>query len=279
MTRQTPVIETLNHIVPLLGLAGEVGELVSEYKKHLRDGASHQLYKEKVQEELGDILWYLADAADSFDLELDQVAEKNLAKCKERWGRSNGEERSHFDAAFPAHERFPRTMDVLFIPLVHDGHYKVQMLTDGVPMGDPLTDNTYEEDGYRFHDVFHLTCMAKLGWSPVIRELKNLKRRSDPKVKEVQDGGRAQVIEEGISALAFAYAQEHGFLENVRAVDYNLLRTIKGMTKHLEVSACTPSEWESVLICAYNVWRELKRQDGGTVHLDLYSRTIDLQQT
>ena len=44
-------------VVPLLGLAGETGELLSEYKKHLRDGDSHLLFRERVSEELGDLLW------------------------------------------------------------------------------------------------------------------------------------------------------------------------------------------------------------------------------
>jgi len=45
----------------LLGLAGEAGTLLSEYKKHLRDGDAHQLHKERVAEELGDLLWYLVE--------------------------------------------------------------------------------------------------------------------------------------------------------------------------------------------------------------------------
>ena len=32
-------------VVPLMGLAGEVGELLSEFKKHLRDGSAHQLFE------------------------------------------------------------------------------------------------------------------------------------------------------------------------------------------------------------------------------------------
>ena len=49
--------------VPLLGLAGETGELLSEYKKHLRDGSAHLLFKDRVAEELGDLLWYVANVA------------------------------------------------------------------------------------------------------------------------------------------------------------------------------------------------------------------------
>ena len=57
-------------IVPLLGLAGETGELLSEYKKHLRDGEAHVLFKDRVAEELGDLLWYIANVASKFDLAL-----------------------------------------------------------------------------------------------------------------------------------------------------------------------------------------------------------------
>ena len=72
-------------IVPMLGLAGETGQLLSEYKKHLRDGAAHRMFKERVGEELGDLLWYIANVASKFGLDLDQIAEKNLDKVRARF--------------------------------------------------------------------------------------------------------------------------------------------------------------------------------------------------
>lgn len=45
---------------PLLGLAGEVGSLLSELKKKQRDPASYRSHSDAVTEELGDVLWYLA---------------------------------------------------------------------------------------------------------------------------------------------------------------------------------------------------------------------------
>ena len=53
-------------IVPILGLAGEAGELLNEYKKKLRDGDSHVRFHDRVTEELGDVLWYLAEIATQF---------------------------------------------------------------------------------------------------------------------------------------------------------------------------------------------------------------------
>ncbi len=73
-------------MIPLAGLASETGELLGEYKKYLRDGESHKLFKERLAEEVGDLLWYVANVATKFGLDLAQVAEQNLAKCEGRWG-------------------------------------------------------------------------------------------------------------------------------------------------------------------------------------------------
>src|SRR6266478_2725286 len=82
--------DVLSLIVPMLGLAGETGQLLSEYKKHLRDGEAHRLFKERVSEELGDLLWYVANVASKFDLTLDKIAEDNLRKVRDRWGEGHG---------------------------------------------------------------------------------------------------------------------------------------------------------------------------------------------
>ena len=42
----------------------------------------------------------------------------------------------------------------------------------------------------RFHDIFHLSYAAILGWSPTVRALLRCKRKSDPRVDEVEDGGK-----------------------------------------------------------------------------------------
>jgi NTP pyrophosphatase (non-canonical NTP hydrolase) len=77
-------------IVPMLGLAGETGQLLSEYKKHLRDGDAYKLFKERVGEELGDLLWYVANVASKFGLDLDQIAADNLRKVGARATMDHG---------------------------------------------------------------------------------------------------------------------------------------------------------------------------------------------
>ena len=85
-TDRNPGTDEKAMMIPLAGLASEAGELLGEYKKYLRDGDSHKLFKERFAEELGDLLWYVANVATKFGLDLTQVAEQNLAKCEGRWG-------------------------------------------------------------------------------------------------------------------------------------------------------------------------------------------------
>jgi len=269
-------------IVPLLGLGGEAGSLLSEYKKHLRDGIAHSRFAATVAEELGDVLWYLAAIASRMNLNLDEIAMTNLAKAQDRWRGADDEQAGlRFepilpDAAYPRQEQFPRVFSVRFEESVEGGRRRVRIVRDGSPVGDLLTDNAYEDDGYRYHDVFHLSYAAVLGWSPILRKLMGCKRRSNTVVDEVEDGGRAQVIEEAVSAYVYQYASQHAFLEGVGVLDYALLRTLKELTGGLEVGRCTFREWEEAILAGFKVWRGLVRQRSGTVVCDLRARSITL---
>jgi len=72
-------------MIPLLGIAGETGTLLSEFKKKIRDKESYDGFKERAQEELGDVLWYLSNLATHLGLSLSEIAAKNLHKTQERW--------------------------------------------------------------------------------------------------------------------------------------------------------------------------------------------------
>lgn len=260
-------------MVPLLGLAGETGELLSEYKKHLRDGSAHLLFKDRVAEELGDLLWYVANVAAKFDLKLEAIAQGNLQKTKDRWGNPDTSSIG-FDAEYTEDERFPRTFEVQLSEVIVKGKTKIRAHIDGTQIGDDLTDNADDPDGYRFHDVFHLGYVAVLGWSPVIRKLLKRKRRSNPKVDEVQDGGRAQVIDESVAALVFEYAKGHNWLEGVADLDYQLLRTIKGVTSLLEVRERSMGEWQRAILLGFDVWRAVLKSGGGRILVDLDAQDL-----
>ena len=267
-------------VVPLLGLAGEAGELLSEYKKHLRDGKAHRLFKERVLEELGDLLWYIANLSSKFNLDLGYVAEHNLQKCRDRWGGEDAAQTEIyiFDDNFPEKERLPRKFKVEITEVHKNNSVKMQAFINGEQIGNDLTDNSDSIDGYRFHDVFHFSYAAILGWSPVTRSNLNCKRKSNPSIDEVQDGGRASAIEEGISALVFSYAEKHNFLEGVSILDDQLLKIINNMTSYsLEVSKCSLHDWEKAILRGYEVWRQVNENQGGIVIVDLDERSLIYQ--
>ncbi|MFC8705838.1 nucleoside triphosphate pyrophosphohydrolase family protein [Streptomyces anulatus] len=263
-------------LVPLLGLIGETGSVITAYKKRLRDGANVAPSKPQLREELGDALWYIAALANRLDLNLEDVAAASLEKAKDRWRATPANERMRFDADYPAHEQLPRKTTVTFTPTLNPDGRNVIVVTreDGSTAGDPLTSASHIEDDYRFHDALHLGHAAVLGWSPVTRFLLGCKRRSRPGVDEAEDGGRAIAIEEGISALVFSYASRHRYFEDVRHVDHELLTTIDHMTAHLEVNVLRTADWEKAIMTGYDAWRQLRKYGGGVLELDLDAQTV-----
>jgi NTP pyrophosphatase (non-canonical NTP hydrolase) len=274
-TDQKPGTDDAALTVPLLGLVGEAATLQSEFKKRLRDGEAHARFPEQVAEELGDVLWYVANIAHKLGLSLEQIAEKNLEKTRGRWLKSLVP-RSLFDAEYAPDEQLPRSFEYTFAYVVVKGVEKIVLRDkDGVQIGDPLTDNANKDDGYRFHDVLHLGHAAVLGWSPVLRKLIGRKRRSVQTVDDVEDGGRAWVIDEAIAAAVYEYAERHRFLEGALRVDWELLRSIKRLTAGYEVARCTAAEWEIAILTGLRVWRQVRQADGGTVRGDLLQRTLE----
>jgi NTP pyrophosphatase (non-canonical NTP hydrolase) len=256
-------------LVPLLGLSGEVGSLLTLYKKWLRDGDAYQVVEERIGEELGDILWYVSAVARRKNLHLSKLAAANLEKTASRWLQPT--DRLLFDEAYTDSERLPRSFTA---ELRNDDKGLVNLIINGRSFGAKLKDNAYENDGYRFHDIFHLAAATMLGWSPVLRALLEKKRKSNASVDEVEDGGRAIAIEEGVSAVVFSYASQHSFFDGVSTIDWSLLRTCHEMTSRLEVGSRTLYEWEQMLLKCYEVWRQVRENGGGIIQCDLIARTF-----
>ena len=70
-------------IVGVMGLCGESGEAIDIVKKWLAQG--HELDKEHLAKELGDIAWYLAETATALDLALEDIFAANIEKLKKRY--------------------------------------------------------------------------------------------------------------------------------------------------------------------------------------------------
>jgi len=266
--------------IVMLGLSGEIGSLSTEYKKKLRDGDNYALFKEKLIEELGDIIWYLTSIATIEDIPLSQILTSNLKKTQDRWADLQGIkqlelEGEFLDDGYEENEKFPREFVAEFKEGIDKkGKKCVDIFVNGEKFGDPIRDNHYEDDYYRYHDIFHFSYVTVLGWSPTSRGLMHRKRRSNEKVNEIEDGGRAIVIDEAISALVFEHAKIHNYYEGVTTLDEKLLQTIRLLTGHLEVKKVTLKQWEQAILTGFEVWRKMRVAKKGRVICNLEEREM-----
>ena len=84
MTTLNPALSSKDVLInSVMGLCGESGEAIDIVKKWLHQG--HELDKAHLAKELGDIAWYLAEAATALDLPLEQIFQDNLDKLKRRF--------------------------------------------------------------------------------------------------------------------------------------------------------------------------------------------------
>lgn len=264
----------------LLGLAGEVGNLSAEYKKQQRDSVGYRAFRDEVREELGDLIWYAAALARRCDLDLADVLAANLHKTEQRFNRPDTPP-AHplFDEDLPPEEQFPRQLDITFCETTEtDRGAKpvpvVRIYRGAEPVGDPLDDNRDDNDDYRYHDALHLAHMAVLGWSPTFRRLLDVKRKGDRDIDRIQDGGRSSALEEGLTAYVFSVATEHSLFASSHQIPADLIKACQRMTSHLEVAERTAADWEYAILAGYNVFRQLQKHRGGTVHADLIARSL-----
>jgi len=278
--------------IATLGLTSEIGSIVSAIKKEtLREGGaiSSPLAKAELSEELGDaqlmwhllpdiekdvnpdligrpvniilseIAWHLCAIASLYKLDIDDIAQANFEKSNAR--HKSDKPTPLYDEGFPKHEQLPRYFEIEFHSI---SKYISQMYWNGDKLGDPLKDQYFVGDGYRFHDVMHLANAAVLGWSPVLRDLMKRKRVSCPSTKQSEDGGRSAVVEElvvkYIHAEAVRRAKEFQgnicaedrvlFPEN-REIPFSLIKKVRELTIGHEVYANKYWEWELAIIEGY----------------------------
>lgn len=185
----------------------------------------------------------------------------------------NTEQLTFFDSDFREPEQLPRRFTVSFETVPGRIRSKTKVSIDGTQVGDIIDDNALENDGYRFHDVFHYTFAALLGWSPCTRSMTKRKRKSNQLLDEIEDGARATITEEAISLLLFNEAKQRNLFESSNAVDSRLLDQIRNMTACFEVSARSKQDWEKAILTGYSLFRELVDHDGGKVRFDMNTRS------
>lgn len=211
------------------------------------------------------------DALHAAKLSFADVAWGNLRKARGAFLEPQPGDLIDFDVKFGIEEQLPRLFKIR-VNQRDSGRSYLQW--NGVFIGEPLTDNCPDPDGYRFHDVFHFAYAAILHWSPVTRALIKHKRKSNPEYDETQDSGRAIVVEEGLTAWIFTRAKELDFFQGQEHISLGILKTIGEFVTGYEVSKCPFKLWERAILGGYEVFRQVREAQGGWIIGDRGLRTI-----
>ena len=260
----------------LLHLADSIGSIVRDHQAGtLNDN------QPAVSTHLITILRILIHAANEAGVTLDHAARDNLEKIFDRWPQKR-EYPKPFDRGFPDHEQLPRhvTIDIFECPAKIQGKSYVIQRCNGINIGDRLTDNRMTPDDYRFHDVFHYAYAAVLGWSPVTRALFRVKRKSDDRIDEAEDGARAILIEEGLATWIFAHAKRLRFFDGICPGDLNfgLLKDIRSFVSGYEAERCPLWLWEEAILQGYAAFRFLKEHRCGKVHVHMIQHKLTVER-
>jgi len=171
-------------------------------------------------------------------------------------------------------ESLPTHFTVRFLELVGGEYPQVQVIRSESHLGDIIDDNCYEDDGYRYHDIFHYTFATLLDWSPCARSMMKRKRKSAPELDRIEDGARATITEEAISLMLFNEAKDNEYFEYTEKIDDRILDIIVGMTRGFEGCKITKLEWEKAILKAYEIFRQLIRNRGGIVTFDAIEKMV-----
>ncbi|WP_415810481.1 nucleoside triphosphate pyrophosphohydrolase family protein [Litorimonas haliclonae] len=214
------------------------------------------------------------DAVQASKVSFAAIVRGNIVKVRGRFLKPSIESLPDFDLNFSEEEQLPRKFRIEITQRANSRSY---LRWKGVFIGDPLSDNIGDPDGYRFHDVFHFANAAVLHWSPTFRALIKHKRKSDKDVDEAQDSGRAIVIEEGLTAYIFSYAKTLNLFEGQTSVSFDLLKAVENFVRGYEVEDCPLHLWESAILQGYDVFRKVHEHNGGVIIGDREKRTLSFE--
>ena len=263
-THPVAQVITINDIAPLDSVLLRLGEQAAQLLKlDLNAGT--------VKPQLLGFIRVYIEAVQASCISFSAVLNGNICKTRGRFIQPSADDLPDFDAKFPQEEQLPRHFEIEISQRANGRSY---LRWNGVFIGDPLSDNIADRDGYRFHDVFHFANAAILHWSPTFRALIKHKRKSKQAVEEAQDSGRAIVIDEGLSAYIFSYAKQLNFFDRHKTMSFDLLKAIRNFVRGYEVEACPLYQWESSILQGYDVFRDVLKHNGGVVIGNRDERTL-----
>ena len=266
--KRNPAFETT-----LLQLAQDVGALIEDHNAGNLSGNRDLLARR-----LAAIMGRLLQSTKEAGVTLEAAAVKNLSKNFDRWPRERVRP-TPFDETANPNERLPRLLKIeIFEREIGDQRFVYQRCND-IFIGDRLTDNAAVADNYRFHDVFHFAHMAVLGWSPVIRALLHLKRKSTPKIDETEDGARAILIEEGVTTWIFGQAKELHFFDGLGPgkLPLDMLKHVRQFVAGYEVGERPLWLWEEAILQGYEAFRFLCKHRRGRLIVDMNNHNLRIE--
>ena len=236
-----------------------------------------------INDTLGEIAWHISALASIYKLRLSDIAQGNIEKVSFRLDRRHPTP-LHDEEHLPATQRFPRRFEIAFVSFAE---HQCRMYFNGRRLGDDLTDNSREDDGYRYHDIMHLANVAKLGWSPVLRGLMGIKRKANALTDEIEDGARAKIVEELVIKAVHSEGQRLAANQGpvprgqpVRMfaepgdVTFRLLKFVRDLVIGLEAHNNRFWEWEDSIRHGHEIFHRLRCEGQGTVTVDLEDRSI-----
>ena len=138
----------------VMGLCGESGEAIDIVKKHLAQG--HELNREALIKELGDVAWYLAETAYALDVPLEEVLQRNIDKLKARYPQG-----------FETEKSICREENLRF------EYAKEQDIDEIYALYHSLTQAPYSTWSEEYPSFSHVQEDVRNGWSIVMRNQEN----------------------------------------------------------------------------------------------------------
>ena len=261
-------------------------QLSRDFLPNKEMGLNHEVRPKDPVDALGEIMWHLSALASLYKLTLSDIL--SLTRDKARF-------RNPMNKPGPSHdnkvvgEHFPDRFEVHFVDGgdARSNMYWIQDDRVVAKLGATLTDNDHDGDGYRFHDVMHIAFAVHLGWSPNLRAFMDLKRRSSKATDEVEDGGRAKILEEAVILKIHRRAEDfegyfvdagkvvHGSPYNEPdAMSFEFLRSLHELCRGHEVYDNPKQDWERALREGYDCYHKLRHARGGIIAIDIAARAL-----
>lgn len=213
---------------------------------------------------------------------LEEIAVDSIEKNRKYWSDPEaGAPVFDGDGVFPHYEMLPRNFKIKFIDIKKESdendirRNETIIIMNDVQLGDRLTDNTPEESGYRYHDVFHMMAATCLGWSPVFRRMLKKKRKSNKIIDENEDGARAAIIEEAVVSQVYRYGKQIDFNENAN-LDENIIKLIMEMTTEYECNRLEGRDWKLYVKRSIELFGKIRGGFEGTIEFDAEKRNYKI---